>query len=81
MQVENRFCIYVTRKLYLDMQVCWNSTYKMFDNVLYRMNILVHLVSTYSPLKSYVLLKEEWEKVTVTYKILKLFCDVKYMRS
>ena len=69
------------KKLNLDMQVHWNSTYKMVDNVLYYKNVFVYLVSTNSPLKPYVPIEEEWEKVMVIHKFLKLFYEVTCMFS
>jgi len=78
---EKIFHLDVRRKLNLDMQVHWNSTYKLLDNVLYYQNVFVYLVSIDSPLKSYVSLDEEWEKVTVIHKFLNLFYDVTCMFS
>jgi len=78
---EKIFHLDVRRKLNLDMQVCWNSTYKMVDNVIYYKNAFVYLVSTNSPLKLYVPVEEEWEKVTIVHKFLKLFYEVTYMFS
>jgi len=51
------------------------------DDVIYYKNVFVYLVSTNSPLKLYVPVEEEWEKVTVIYKFLKLFYKVTCMFS
>ena len=53
----------------------------MVDNVLYYKNVFVYLVSTNSPLKPYVPVEEEWEKVMVIHKFLKLLCEVACMFS
>ena len=55
--------------------------FNMVDNVLYYKNVFVYLASTNSPLKPYVPVEDEWEKVIVIHKVLKLFYEVTYMFS
>jgi len=75
------FHLDVRRKLNLDMQVRWNSTYKMVDNVMYYKSVFGYLVSTNSPLKLYVPVEEEWVKFTIIHKFLVLFYEVTCMFS
>ncbi|KMT19294.1 hypothetical protein BVRB_1g013000 [Beta vulgaris subsp. vulgaris] len=78
---QKNFHLDVKRKLHLDMQIRWNSTYKMLDNVLYYKVVFLHLGSVHVAFKYIVPTDDEWEKLIVVHKFLKLFYDVTCMFS
>ncbi|KNA20152.1 hypothetical protein SOVF_055050 [Spinacia oleracea] len=69
------------RKLNLDMQVRWNSTYKMLGTALYYKDVFLHLSSDHAPFKAYTPSEDEWEKVSVIHNFLELFYEVTCMFS
>uniref|UniRef100_A0A803MDX6 SRP54-type proteins GTP-binding domain-containing protein n=1 Tax=Chenopodium quinoa TaxID=63459 RepID=A0A803MDX6_CHEQI len=73
---QKHFHLDAKRKLRMDMQVRWNSTYMMLDNVLYYKDVFIHLGSFHASFKSNVPLDDEWENLSVVHKFLKLFYDV-----
>uniref|UniRef100_A0A803MBB6 hAT-like transposase RNase-H fold domain-containing protein n=1 Tax=Chenopodium quinoa TaxID=63459 RepID=A0A803MBB6_CHEQI len=78
---QKHFHLEAKRKLRMDMQVRWNSTYMMLDNVLYYKYVFIHLESLHASFKSNVPLEDEWENLSVVHKFLKLFYDVTCMFS
>uniref|UniRef100_A0A803MPJ3 hAT-like transposase RNase-H fold domain-containing protein n=1 Tax=Chenopodium quinoa TaxID=63459 RepID=A0A803MPJ3_CHEQI len=78
---QKHFHLEAKRKLRMDMQVHWNSTYMMLDNVLYYKDVFIHLGSLHATFKSNVPLEDEWDKLSVVHKFSKLFYDVTCMFS
>lgn len=78
---QKNFHLDVKRKLSLDMEVRWNSTYKMLDNVFYYKDVFVQLRSTNYSFMSLVPSESEWNKLSVIHKFLKVFYDVTCMFS
>lgn len=78
---QKNFHLDVKRRLNLDMNARWNSTYKMLDNVLYYKDVFVHLGTMSSHFAHYVPSTYDWNKLLAIHKFLKLFYDETCMFS
>lgn len=78
---ERTFELQARKRLSLDVLLRWNSTYKLIDRTLYYKGVFKHLLESKQELSNLVLSKEEWQKLSVVHKFLKVLYDVTHMLS
>ncbi|KAF7820887.1 zinc finger BED domain-containing protein RICESLEEPER 2-like [Senna tora] len=73
---EKSYQLNKSKKLRLDVSVRWNSTFLMLDHAIYYKSVLEHWGRRDVAFKNFVLSEEEWEKVQILHRFLKVFYDV-----
>ncbi|GAB4860814.1 hypothetical protein Ancab_040052 [Ancistrocladus abbreviatus] len=72
---EKRLQLQVRHRLCLDTPLRWNTTYRLLDHVLYYKTVFIHL----KELDQDLINEEEWQKLSMVHKILKMLYDVTCM--
>ncbi|KAF7827091.1 zinc finger BED domain-containing protein RICESLEEPER 2-like [Senna tora] len=73
---EKSYQLNTSKKLRLDVSVRWNLTFLMLDHAIYYKSVLEHWGRRDVAFKNFVLSEEEWEKVQILHRFLKVFYDV-----
>ncbi|XP_021860821.1 zinc finger BED domain-containing protein RICESLEEPER 2 isoform X2 [Spinacia oleracea] len=73
---ERTFELQAKKRLSLDVVLRWNSTYKLIDRTLYYKNVFKHLLESKQELINLALSKEEWQKLSIIHKFLRVLYDV-----
>uniref|UniRef100_A0A803L9D7 BED-type domain-containing protein n=1 Tax=Chenopodium quinoa TaxID=63459 RepID=A0A803L9D7_CHEQI len=73
---ERMFDLQARKRLSLDVMLRWNSTYKLIDRTLYYKSIFKHLLDSKQELSNLALSKEEWQKLSIIHKFLRVLYDV-----
>ncbi|XP_057519919.1 zinc finger BED domain-containing protein RICESLEEPER 2-like isoform X1 [Amaranthus tricolor] len=72
---ERTFELQVMKRLRLDVIYRWNSTYKLIDRTLYYKSVF-KLLESKQELNNLSLSKEEWQKLSIIHKFLRVLYDV-----
>lgn len=78
---ERTFELQARKRLGLDVMLRWNSTYKLIDRTLYYKSVFKHLLDSKQELSNLALSKEEWQKLSIIHKFLRVLYDVTRMFS
>ncbi|XP_010678442.2 zinc finger BED domain-containing protein RICESLEEPER 2 [Beta vulgaris subsp. vulgaris] len=78
---ERTFELQARKRLSLDVMLRWNSTYKLIDRTIYYKSVFKHLLESKQELSSLALSKEEWQKLSIIHKFLRVLYDVTHLLS